>query len=186
METPVMYGMINDAIRQMVLERHGEAAWQEMCRRAGAQETFLRMEQYPDELTYRLVTVATEMLGAPVADVLRDFGVYWVGYADEAYGELISLAGDSFVEVVENLDALHARVGQMIPQLVPPSFLVAGRHAEQFTLHYYSQREGLAPMVIGLLQGLGHRFDTEVSVTHTVVRGGDHDHDEFTVRYRPQ
>jgi len=179
-----MYGMINDAIKQMVTERYGEAAWSQMHERAAADDDYMRMGQYPDEMTYRLVEIATEMLGATAAEVLRTFGDYWIDYAGEAYGELMALSGDTFIDTVENLDAMHTRVGQMLPHLIPPSFMVTDRSGENFTLHYHSKREGLAPMVVGLLEGLGRRYDTEVEVAHTVVRDNDNDHDEFRVIYR--
>ncbi|HEY5789997.1 MAG TPA: heme NO-binding domain-containing protein [Gammaproteobacteria bacterium] len=180
-----MYGMINDAIRQMVTERHGEDAWEEMRRRADADLVFLRMAQYPDALTYRLVAIATEMLGTEVDAVLRAFGDYWIDYADEAYGELLAVSGDSFVEMVENLNDLHTRVGQLMPDLKPPSFHLTEQSAGSFRLHYHSTRDGLGPMVVGLLEGLGRRYRTAVEVEHVVRRDAADDHDEFLVRYRP-
>jgi hypothetical protein len=44
-------------------------------------------------------------------------------------------------------------------------------------LEYFSTRQGLAPMVVGLLKGLGIRFNTTIDIVH--ARSGDHD--EFTI-----
>ena len=52
--------------------------------------------------------------------------------------------------------------------------------------HYHSEREGLAPMVVGLLKGLGKRFETLVEVTHDKVRGEGSDHDEFVIHFTRQ
>jgi hypothetical protein len=50
-------------------------------------------------------------------------------------------------------------------------------------VHYYSERLGLAPLMVGLLRGLVKRFGTEVDVAHDQIRGPERDHDEFLVRY---
>ena len=49
-------------------------------------------------------------------------------------------------------------------------------------LHYRSERAGLAPMVVGLLKGLGKRFSQQLSVRQTAFRGSD-DHDIFRIDY---
>lgn len=52
-------------------------------------------------------------------------------------------------------------------------------------MRYWSTREGLAPMVTGLLKGLGRRFDLDLTVTLTDPRSQEGDHDTFLVTYRP-
>ena len=49
-------------------------------------------------------------------------------------------------------------------------------------LYYRSERTGLAPMVIGLLKGLGRRFSQDISIRQTAHRGLD-DHDVFRIDY---
>ena len=61
-----MYGLINKAVRDLVLTRFGEAKWDEICRKAEVTEAdFVSMEKYPDETTYRLVGAASEVLNTP-------------------------------------------------------------------------------------------------------------------------
>jgi hypothetical protein len=86
-------------------------------------------------------------------------------------------------EFLQNLDDLHARVGVNFPQLTPPSFEAEASEPGTMHLHYHSQREGLAPMVIGLVEGLGDRFDTPVEVDQLACRSEGADHDVFEVRY---
>ena len=45
-----------------------------------------------------------------------------------------------------------------------------------------SERAGLAPMVIGLVEGIGEMFDTPVEVELVSPKSGDDDCDEFTIR----
>ena len=83
-----MYGLINKAIKGLVLEGFGEDAWKRIINRAQIEDDeFLSMQAYDDSLTYDLVAAATEELGLPAETILESFGGYWVQYtAVEGYG----------------------------------------------------------------------------------------------------
>jgi hypothetical protein len=179
-----MYGLVNKAVEQMICTHFGAATWETIKQRAGVETAaFLSMNQYPDEITYRLVDAASQTLGQSHADVLRAFGRYWTLYtAAEGYGGLLTLTGDSLRELLQNLDNLHARVGLSYPQLRPPSFQCADAGDGSLLLHYYSERPGLAPMVVGLLEGLAERFQTPLEITLAASREQGDDHDIFRIR----
>lgn len=183
-----MYGLVNQAIRDMILTNHGEEIWARVRQRAEvAVESFEGMEPYPDDLTHRMVMAASVELNEDPHALLRAFGEFWVKFtAAEGYGPLMEIAGSSLPEFLHNLDDLHARVGVNFPQLVPPSFDAEDQDEGTMHLHYHSRREGLAPMVIGLVEGLGDRFDTPVEVEQLASRDEGAAHDVFEVRYGPQ
>lgn len=182
-----MYGLVNKAIADMVRSKFGEDTWQAIRQKAAVEDTtFLSMEGYPDDVTHRLVKAGSEVLGLSPAQVMQAFGEFWVEFtATEGYGELMDMSGDSLPEFLQNLDNLHARVGVSFPQLKPPSFDCHEMDDQALTLAYRSEREGLAPMVVGLVKGLGTRFDTEVEVEQTQSRDEGADHDEFLIQYQP-
>lgn len=182
-----MYGLVNKAIQNMVCDRFGEETWEKIKQTAGVEvNSFLSMEGYPDDLTHRLVKAASEVLGLPASEIMQAFGEYWIQYtAQEGYGDMMEMSGDNLPDFLENLDNLHARVGVLFPQLQPPSFDCTEMEEESLNLHYHSTREGLAPMVIGLVKGLGTKFDTEVEITQTGDREQGADHDEFLIKYKP-
>jgi hypothetical protein len=95
------------------------------------------------------------------------------------------MSGDSFVGFVKNLNDLHTRVEQMMPNLAPPSFIVTDEKPGEFKLEYHSKRAGLHPMILGLMQGLGKRFKTKVDITR--LRGAEDglSYDEFLVKHEP-
>jgi Haem-NO-binding len=182
-----MYGLVNKAIADMVRSKFGEATWQEIRQKAAVEnDTFLSMEGYPDDVTHRLVKAGSHVLGLTPAQIMQAFGEFWVQFtATEGYGELMDMSGDDLPEFLQNLDNLHARVGISFPQLKPPSFESREENDHELTLEYRSEREGLAPMVLGLVKGLGDRFDTEVDVSQTKSRENGADHDEFLIKYKP-
>lgn len=182
-----MYGLINKAIQDMVCTQFGEETWQQIKQAAEVKEQFVNIESYHDNVTYRLIKAASNILGLPESEVMKAFGEHWVRYtANEGFSEIIDMCGESLPEFLENLDNLHARVGVVFPKLQPPSFECTETGDDSLTLHYYSNREGLAPMVFGLVEGLGKRFNTSVEVTQTQSREEGHDHDEFSVNYRAE
>ena len=118
--------------------------------------------------------------------VYEAFGEYWTTYTAEAgYGELMRSAGKTLPEFLRNLDLLHTRVKMSFPHLVPPSFTVTDETADSLVLHYYSSRQGLAPLVVGLLRGLGDRFGVAVTVSQERV---DHPtpHEVYHLSWKPK
>lgn len=182
-----MYGLVNRALEGLIRKRGGDALWDRVRVDARVDvETFIRMDGYPDEVTYRLLASASKLLGEPQTELLEAFGEHWTLYtAEEGYGELLRAAGDTFEEFVSRLDELHARVGLIYPKLQPPRFKSISRPGGAIELHYHSPRPGLAPMVVGLLRGLGRRFGLEVEIEHAEDRARGADHDVFVVRTRP-
>jgi Haem-NO-binding len=181
-----MYGLVNKAIADMVVTRFGKETWEDIRQKANVEaETFLSMEGYPDDVTHRLVKAASVVLNLAPAQIMEAFGEFWVEYtAQEGYGEMLDMSGDDLPEFLQNLDNMHARIGVSFPNLKPPSFECNETEADSLSLEYRSEREGLAPMVVGLVKGLGSRFDTEVDVTQVKSREEGAEHDEFLIKYK--
>ena len=74
---------------------------------------------------------------------------------------MLDLAGDTLSEFLNNLDMLHNRVNNIMPDLVAPQFSTRNETSNSIELEYRSKREGMTPMVVGLLRGLGVRFKNE-------------------------
>jgi hypothetical protein len=177
--------MVNKAVEEMVCMHHGESVWERIKQRAGVDvDVFMSNEAYPDELTYRLVAAASEELGLPAERVLEAFGEHWVLHtAREAYGGLLTAAGRTLPEFLQNLPNFHSRVAMIFPRLQPPRFECTDVRPGSLTLHYFTHRPGLAPFVVGLMGGLGKMYATPVTVALLQSRDGGADHDVFDVRW---
>lgn len=179
----VVYGLVNRAVEGLVRREHGDEVWARVKASAGVEVShFGRMQAYDDAITYRLVAAASEQLGVPGDELLIAFGRYWVEYvADEGYGAIFSMGGRDLRTFLEGLDAMHARVATGQPAMRPPSFLTEPADGG-VVLHYMSERDGLGPMVIGLVQGLAHRFGETVTV-RSMAPAGDVTHERFYIAW---
>lgn len=171
-----MYGLVNRAIEGLVRREFGDEVWDRVSERAGVgQSGFVAMEVYDDAVTYGLVAAAAEELELAPEMLLEAFGEYWTSYTiEEGYEDLLSMMGRTLEEFLDNLDTMHARIGGTMPQLVPPNFERESQPDGSSILHYRSTREGLAPMVLGLLKGLAKRYEADVEIEHLQDEGSGH------------
>jgi hypothetical protein len=180
-----MYGLVNKAIKSLVMSSSGESAWQAICAAANiTSDEFEALAPYPDHVTYDLVRAASQHLNISPETLLKKFGHHWVKYtAEQQYGEIMNVFGKDFRSCVKNLNRMHSHIAALMPALQPPRFLVSDEKESSLTVHYHSVRAGLSSMVIGLLEGLSIRYNEPVSITH-VPPGVRSDHDEFDIVFR--
>lgn len=169
-----MYGLVNRGVRDLVIAAHGEEVWQTIADKAGVDASgFDELVNYDDAITYALVDAASETLQQSAEDILFAFGQHWVLYTgSDKWGYLFDLAGNDFVSFLQGLDNLHGRVEIAMQESRIPQFSV-NKHDDHLILEYHSHREGLAPMVLGLLQGLQDKFDEQWSIEHVGYRARD-------------
>ncbi len=180
-----MYGMVNGAMESLIVEQHGEAVWDAICRRAGVERLpFVKLQPYSDRITYDLVAAAAAELGAPADDLLEAFGRFWITYAAaNGYAHFLGGAGTDLGDYLASLDAMHARLALTMPALRPPGFRVIARAGASVRLAYHSDREGLRPFVVGLIEGLGARFGTPARIALIAPRAHANDPDIFDVSW---
>ena len=179
-----MYGMVNKAIQDLVTTNFSEGQWIEIKEKEGFEDDFfISMQSYPDQLTYDLVGAASEVLELEPSAILEAFGEYWILYtAEEGYGEMLALSGATLGEFLGNLNILHDRITHIMPQLKPPKFSSKEISSNHVELTYESDREGLTSMVVGLLRGLGKRFDKHCKIDQISFRA-DSGKDVFNITW---
>lgn len=157
-----MYGLINMAIKQLVIDKMGEAAWESILEKSQVKQShFELLSVYEDDITFKLVEGVCSFSGKTQAEILNLFGTYWVSYATSAgFGPLLKLFGPTFKECLYNLNKMHDHIGALMPGLIPPSFEIEKENSSRdVILLYKSTRSGLSPMVSGLLSTLGARYE---------------------------
>jgi Haem-NO-binding len=178
-----MYGLVNKAVKDLVVSNFGKDKWDLIAEKAGIPlEEFIPLRTYDDSITYSLVGAASQVLGLSGDDILKAFGKYWIIFtAHEGYGELMNLFGQNFDDCLMNLNQMHNRMGAMMPDLKPPRFSVENTTDGDIRLEYHSSRAGLAPMVYGLIEGLSVKHNTKVSISY-INRVTQNEPDIFTIK----
>ena len=180
-----MYGLVNKAIEDLVVTHFGEDKWEAIKSKAGVDvDVFVSNEAYPDDMTYDLVSAASEVLGASASSILIAFGEHWVlETAAKSYGSMMKAGGASLKEFLVNLPNFHTRVQMIYPKLQPPRFECSDVGGNSLTLHYFTHRLGLTDFVVGLVQGLGKLYSTPATATVTAAKSAGADHDVFEVTW---
>lgn len=95
---------------------------------------------------------------------------------------MISFEGGSLLERLQGLDEMHDRVKLAMPHLAPPSFEFEESAYGAHRLHDFSHRDGLQPMVMGLLHRLPEETGDRIAVHIVESRNASADHDVFEIR----
>jgi hypothetical protein len=182
-----MDGLVTRALEHVIRSRLDDAAYAAVLRDAGVEgRTFVAGEVYPDEVTFALVAAAAHALATSPATILEMLGEHWIEFAiREGYGRFLTTAGRTLRDVLINLDRMHEKIALSYPHLQQPTFWCTDVTDDTLVLHYMSARSGLAPLVIGIVRGLGKMHHTRVGIEHRQRRAEGAPHDEFVVRLNP-
>jgi Haem-NO-binding len=177
-----MYGMIHRGIRQMVREQVSSAAWDEIeSALSVGPSQMIGLATYDDSLTIAILTEVAKKMGLDFDELLQQFGRYWIRFADgSSFSHLMNFIGTDLASFLKGLNNLHQAVQVSMPDARLPLFYVLDERAGYVKISYRSERLGLRPFVLGLLEGVLARFDIQGKVELVDSRGGA---DIFVVSY---
>ncbi|XP_042896623.1 guanylate cyclase soluble subunit beta-1 [Parasteatoda tepidariorum] len=182
-----MYGFVNHALELLITRNFGEEMWETIKKEAEIvmEGQFLVRLIYEDDITYSIVFAAQKCLGVKAADILELFGRAFFDFCQESgYDKILQVLGSSPRDFLQNLDALHDHLATIYPGMRAPSFRCTERPEDgTLILHYYSERAGLEPIVIGIVKAVASKLhNTEVDVEVVQTKGPLCDHVQFAIR----
>jgi hypothetical protein len=169
-----MYGLIHQALRDLAVLHVGEEEWNRMLENAGhTRPACIGMQYYSDTTTVRMIDMVADRLGLSFDEALTAFGSHWIDFAEQTnYARILRMAGDDLTSFIDNLDRMHATIRSNMPQADMPQFEVLQSDDTGMEVRYRSTRQGLAPMVHGILQKLATRFDEHAVISHRPMDDG--------------
>lgn len=106
------------------------------------------------------------------------FGRSFFDFCQESgYDKIIRVLGSTMREFLQNLDGLHDHLATIYPGMRAPSFRCSDSDDGRMILHYYSDRDGLEYIVIGLVKAVAeklHNSQVDVDIYKTKDDGLDH------------
>ena len=155
-----MYGIINNAVRELVVKNFGEQSWDNIIARVGCpHHEFNTLEPMRIKTTYDLVSAASEELGVTPEEVLHLFGKHWVGYTqNNGYGVLMDMFGHSFIESLKSKPVTHENGFSMLVSCVPQTSEYKKSSMMVRCFWSTTRLEGLSNMVVGLLESMAQKI----------------------------
>jgi hypothetical protein len=180
-----MYGIVNRAIQELVVENHGEKTWDIILRKSNVDvDFFISTEPYEDAITFKLAKATSEEIGISLEETLVALGEWWViKTTSKKYPGLMSSGGENLKDFLLNLPNFHNRIMLMYPKLTPPEFKISNITSNSIDLHYFSKREGLQEFVRGLLLGIGKLYNSPIDVDLLQTRLDGSSHEIFKVSW---
>ncbi|MEM7655805.1 MAG: heme NO-binding domain-containing protein [Bacteroidota bacterium] len=169
---------MNRAVERFARDTYGDAFWTSVADEAGLPfTTFEAMLPYERGITDRVVNALAHALGKRREEVLEDIGTYLVASPKtDALRRLLRFGGTDFVEFLNSLDELPARVRLAVPDMPMPHLELKEKEGETFSLllRPLPGTEGLfGPVFLGLLRAMADDYGALVFLDQNPGSNGE-------------
>lgn len=119
------------------------------------------------------------LTGLPAEQLMEMTGVHFFEYCQKkGHDRMMTSLGHDLPTFLSNLDALHDHLSYTFPGMMAPSFHCSTMD-DTITLHYYSARQGMESVVIGIIKAVAmEMLDTPISMKvlsrETLDKGAAH------------
>ena len=168
-----MNGLTNRSLQCFLRDSYGSATWTAVAREARLGfDGFEAMLTYEPELTDAVIDAAARVLDRSRHSLMEDLGTYLVSHPNlEALRRLLRFGGVSFIDFLDSLEDLPARVRLALPELVLPEFVLLDRGDGTFTLTCTATLDGIGHVLVGLLRAMADDYGALVLLDHQGVEG---------------
>ncbi|CAD5211700.1 unnamed protein product [Bursaphelenchus okinawaensis] len=166
-----MFGVIHECIKQLFISLRCEEAYKEVLAQAGFEmgKENMFFHYYEDSDSMAIIDnicLHTKMGREEIWELFGAFFVNWI--MDQGWGGLLRTLSPDLKGFVNNLDSLHYFVDHVVykANLKGPSFRCEVNKDDSITLHYFSERSGLYPIVKGIIREVGKKlYKLDVNIT---------------------
>ncbi|KAL8614430.1 hypothetical protein ACOMHN_007766 [Nucella lapillus] len=163
-----MYGLLLEAIGDIIKRKYGEQQWAEISMQAGVSNlSFAHNEVYEESLIPRISEAAAYVLQVDADEIMFEFGMGFVDFVGQYdYDKILRVLGRHMRDFLNGLDNLHDHLRFSYHSMRAPSFFVEKETKRGLTLHYRTRRKGFVHYVRGQLRKVGEVFyKTDVDIT---------------------
>lgn len=158
-----MKGIIFDLLQQVMSERYGDDAWDEVLEASGVEGSYTAVGSYPDEDLLTLVGTGSRSLGVPVDELVRWFGRECIPLLKHRFPVFFERHDDTRSFLLTLNEVIHPEVRKLFPGAYAPSFDFSIPAENAIALGYYSHRN-LCVFAEGLIEGSAKLYGERVTV----------------------
>jgi hypothetical protein len=159
-----MKGVIPSAMKQMIVEQHGEDKWNEVLANAPGVPhnlVIVATASIDDHLIMSIIGSICQTMGWSMKEFSKQIGEYWVlNYAPRVYKAYVNSVKSSR-EMITRLDSIHLEVTKSNKGLMPPRFKYTWQNQDTLLLEYQSPR-GFIDVMLYMTRALGKYFNENV------------------------
>lgn len=160
-----MKGIIFNLLEQVVVARHGEAAWDDLLDATGLAGTYTSLGSYSDEEMGKLVAAASTALGMEPDSVLRWFGREAMPLLAQYYPAFFAPHRTTRAFVMSVNSIIHPEVRKLYAGAACPHFHFEDAPDGALLMGYNSPRQ-LCALAHGFIEGAADHFGETVNVEH--------------------
>jgi hypothetical protein len=179
-------GIVLVALERYLIERHGEAAWEQIFDTAGpalsTQDPWVGPGTYPDKDLLTVIDVAAAHTGTDTSTLLRNLGNFSFAHIAARYGWAVAGHRDlrAFLGALER--KVHPEVDRMSPGARTPDVRFTWTSETTFSVSYRSPR-ALCSYAEGMLLGVATHFGASLALAKVACAqaGAEHCRWEATI-----
>jgi len=160
-----MKGIIFNLLEDVVIRRHGEAAWEKLLDQACVSGAYTSLGSYPDGELERLVETAADTLGISPGGCLRWFGRAAMPLLAERYPAFFTGHRTTLPFLISVNEIIHPEVRKIHPGAHCPVFRFEQAADGALRMGYESQRR-LCALAEGFIEGAADHFGETVAIEH--------------------
>lgn len=158
-----MKGIIFNLAEDVVTERFGEQAWDDLLDVAQLEGAYTTLGNYADDELDRLVAAGASRLGVAEADVLRLLGEGAFPRLAASYPVFVEPHDATHAFLLTLNDVIHSEVRKLYPDAQVPDFGFREPSSDVLELTYESPRR-LCALAEGFITGAARHFGERVDI----------------------
>lgn len=160
-----MLGFIFFELKQYVVIKYGNSAWQEISSQAhlSAQQNYKNQEAYSDKEFTALLFALAEKTQHSVSAVEEDFGVFVAPFLIRISKHMMPASWTFLDLLLHTQDVIHERLKKSLAASTTPFLTIKQNTLSQVEIVYQSPRH-MCHFAKGLLKGLSQAFQTSILI----------------------
>ncbi len=161
-----MKSVIPLAVQETYVKHFGDSDWPIVLKKAGLSSNtkYFAHRDTPDSEVVALLQAIMKHKGLTMVQLSDVFGDYWVNDFTTRHYFAFHQRAESARQFLLNMNTVHDKIGSKVAGSKPPRFTFEELANGNLRMGYDSERD-LIDLVVGLVKGVGKRFNESITVT---------------------